>query len=148
MEQLARHMISGGLLSCLLLASMAQGAPLGGVVGLQSTLAGGNEVPPNTSTATGSLDATFNQDSRVLNYSLSYSGLSGPAKGGHFHGPALAGANAEVVLPLIEGLQSPIKGTAILTPSQAADLLAGRWYVNLHTAAHPGGEIRGQVGVR
>ena len=48
----------------------------------------------------------------------------------------------------IASAASPIKGEATLTDAQAADLLAGRWYVNVHTRAHPGGEIRGQVGVR
>jgi hypothetical protein len=40
---------------------------------------------------------------------------------------------------------SPAKGTATLTDAQAADLQAGRWYINIHTAANRGGEIRGQV---
>ena len=42
-------------------------------------------------------------------------------------------------------LASLITGSATLTDVQAADLMAGKWYFNLHTAAHPGGEIRGQV---
>jgi hypothetical protein len=40
---------------------------------------------------------------------------------------------------------SPIKGSATLNDAQAADLMAGRWYFNIHTAANKGGEIRGQV---
>jgi hypothetical protein len=40
---------------------------------------------------------------------------------------------------------NPIKGKAVLTDAQIADLKAGKWYFNVHTAAHPGGEIRGQV---
>jgi len=42
-------------------------------------------------------------------------------------------------------LASPIKGDATLTDAQAADLAAGKWYFNVHTAAHGGGEIRGQL---
>jgi hypothetical protein len=62
----------------------------------------------------------------------------------HFHGPAAAGANAGVVLPFANPA-SPIEGQATLTPAQAADLSAGKWYANVHTAANPGGEIRGQM---
>jgi CHRD domain len=48
------------------------------------------------------------------------------------------------VLPF-KTVQSPIEGTATLTENQAADLLAGKWYANIHTAANPGGELRGQM---
>jgi hypothetical protein len=57
----------------------------------------------------------------------------------------MAGANAGVVVPITGPLVSPIKGSAVLTAAQAADLMAGKWYVNVHTAANPGGEVRGQV---
>ncbi len=40
---------------------------------------------------------------------------------------------------------SPFKGSAKLTDAQAGDLMGGQWYVNIHTAAIPGGEIRGQL---
>ena len=48
-------------------------------------------------------------------------------------------------MPAAAPLTSPIKGEATLTDAQAADLAAGRWYFNVHTAANPPGEIRGQV---
>jgi hypothetical protein len=57
----------------------------------------------------------------------------------------LSGANAGVAVPFTGGMASPIKGKATLTGAQAADYTAGRYYANLHTAKHPGGEIRGQV---
>ena len=110
-------------------------------------LSGASEVPPTSSAASGTLDASMNKDTNVLSWTVTYTGLSGPATGGHFHGPAMAGQNAAVVLPFAGSLASPIKGTATLTAAQAGDVMAGRWYVNLHTAANPGGEIRGQVSV-
>ena len=62
----------------------------------------------------------------------------------HFHGPAAKGENADVAVP-IEDPKSGAKGSATLTDAQAADLTAGRYYINVHTAANPDGEIRGQV---
>jgi hypothetical protein len=59
----------------------------------------------------------------------------------HFHGPAAPGANAGVVLPIpvpAAPLPSPAEGLASLTEAQVAEVRAGRWYVNVHTGAHPG----------
>jgi hypothetical protein len=107
-------------------------------------LTGGEEVPPTDSAGTGSADITWNSDTKELSWTIEFSGLSGPATAAHFHGPADPGANADPVVP-IEDIESPSEGKATLTDEQAADLAAGKWYVNVHTAAHPGGEIRGQV---
>lgn len=114
------------------------------VVKLQAELKGSNEVPPNTSSGSGKAEAAFDTNTKVLTYTLTYTGLTGPALGAHFHGPSEAGKNAGIALPF-KSAQSPIQGTAILTEAQAADLLAGKWYANIHTAANPGGELRGQM---
>ena len=104
-----------------------------------------NEVPVNTSAAGGMAEAKFNKETRVLSYTVSYSGLTGPATAGHIHGPALAGANAGVAVPFSTSLVSPISGQATLTEAQSQDLMAGKYYVNIHTLSNPGGEIRGQL---
>ncbi len=130
-------------------SGMAPMAPMAaGTVAMGAVLAGANEVPAVVSSASGRVDATYTASSNTLTWKVSYTGLSGPVTGAHFHGPAKAGQNAGVVVPATGSMASPISGSATLTPAQAADLTAGNWYFNLHTAANPGGEIRGQVGVR
>ncbi len=106
-------------------------------------LSASNEVPPNSSSGSGTAKVTL--DGNVLKWNVSYSGTTGPVTAGHFHGPAQPGANAGVVVPFAGPLASPIIGSATLTPAQVDQLKAGMWYINLHTAAHPGGELRGQV---
>jgi hypothetical protein len=63
---------------------------------------------------------------------------------GHIHGPAEPGKIAGVMIPFPK-VESPFEGSATLTDAQAADLIAGKLYVNIHTAENKGGEIRGQV---
>ena len=113
-------------------------------VKLQADLKGTNEVPPNNSAGSGKAEATYDTDTKTLTYTITFTGLSGPAMGAHFHGPSEAGKNAGIALPF-KTVQSPIQGTATLTDTQATDLLAGKWYANIHTAANPGGELRGQM---
>ena len=115
---------------------------------MTTRLSGASEVPPVASNASGTAELNLNKQTYELSWTVTYSGLSGPATGAHFHGPAMAGANAGVVVPMTGSLTSPIRGTASLTAAQAADLMAGKWYVNLHTAANPNGEIRGQFPAR
>ncbi len=122
--------------------------PPSNLVALTTQLRGANEVPPKPSNASGTVDAMFNKDTNVLRWKVSYTGLTGPATAGHFHGPAGVGANAGVALGWPGIITSPMEGSATLTAAQAADLLAGGWYANIHTAANPAGEIRGQMTVR
>ena len=112
---------------------------------MKATLDGKAEVPPNASTATGAADIDYDPASKKLSWKVTYSGLSGPATAAHFHGPAEAGKNAGVAVAIPNATSSPAEGSATLTDAQAADLTAGKYYVNVHTAANPGGEIRGQV---
>jgi hypothetical protein len=101
-------------------------------------------VPPNNSPGTGTADVTFDTATKLLTWKVTYSGLTGPATMAHFHGPAEAGKNAGVAVP-IPNPASGADGSATLTDAQAADLLAGKYYINIHTDVNKGGEIRGQV---
>jgi hypothetical protein len=113
----------------------------------KADLKAASEVPPNDSKGSGSVTATYDTASKKLSYKGSYSGLTGPATAAHFHGPAEAGNNAGVQIPVSTDAiaKSPFEGEATLTDAQASDLMAGKWYFNIHTAANKGGEIRGQV---
>jgi hypothetical protein len=97
-----------------------------------------------TSTGKGTGVFTYDTVTKALTYKVDYSDLTGPATMAHIHGPAEAGANAGVQVPF-PTVANPFSGTATLTDAQAADLQAGKDYVNIHTAANRGGEIRGQI---
>ena len=129
------------LMAACFMAVSAQAA----VLHFQADLTGKGEVPPTTSPGTGKLLARFDTVTKELSYSLIWSDLTGPATMAHFHGPALAGANAGVAYGIKGSVESPISGDTTLTTEQAADLLSGKWYFNVHTAANPGGEVRGQL---
>jgi hypothetical protein len=118
------------------------------LVTFTTQMRGGNEVPPVATSASGQVDAMLNTDTNLLRWRLTYTNLSGPPRAGHFHGPAAIGANAGVVLPFSGLMGSPLEGSATLTAAQVSDLMAGRWYANIHTVANPGGEIRGQMTLR
>jgi CHRD domain len=112
---------------------------------MKVSLDGKSQVPPNTSAGTGTADLDYDAATKKLSWKITYSGLSGPVTAAHFHGPAAAGANAGVKVAIPNATSSPVEGSATLTDEQAADLTGGKYYINIHTAANPGGEIRGQV---
>jgi hypothetical protein len=136
----------GGAAGAALLTSAAPS--FAATTQFKADLKGSTEVPANTTSGTGSVTATFDPATKELTWTGTYSGLTGPATAAHFHGPAEAGKNAGVAVWLSEKgkpFDSPFKGSATLTDAQASDLMAGLWYANIHTAANPGGELRGQL---
>ena len=119
----------------------------------KAALDGKSEVPPTTSSGTGTASVTYDSSTKMVTWQGSFSGLSGPATAAHIHGPAEAGKNAGVIVPLSQKdvpFTSPFTGSATLADDKAAALEAalssGQAYVNVHTAANPGGEVRGQLG--
>jgi CHRD domain len=111
----------------------------------KSQLTGMNQVPPVGTSATGIAYGMLDKNTLLFRWKLSFTGLSGPAIGANFHGPAGIGSNATSTISLKTPVKSPLEGQATLTQMQAADLLAGKWYLSVKTSTHPQGEIRGQM---
>ena len=122
----------------------ARRARLAASINLKADLKSSNEVPPVDSKGSGSVTATFDTASKQLSWKGSVTGLSGPATAAHFHS-AESGKNGAVVVPIAGADKGSFEGSATLTDAQAEELMAGKWYVNIHTAANKAGEIRGQV---
>ena len=102
--------------------------------------------------------AHFWVEGNVLHFEVTVRHLTGPAVQAHIHGPADRSINAGVSIWLCGPAGSPagtvcssttdgvlVAGSATVTTEQLAMLDAKMGYANVHTALHPGGEVRGQV---
>jgi len=111
-------------------------------VTFNATLNGTSEVPSNASAAIGLATLTYNPNTKIFSIGVTHNLAA--VTGGHIHKGA-TGVNGEVVFPFLSNT-SPIDYTSVaLTDAQLSDLNAGLYYVNLHTASFPSGEIRGQL---
>jgi CHRD domain/Secretion system C-terminal sorting domain len=105
-------------------------------------------LPNPTVTATGTFSGTYDDVAhKFINYTLTFTGLSSGVTAAHFHGDAAPGAGAGVKLGIGAGtIPSPYSEVNVpVSLANEPGLLAGLWYVNIHTVNFGGGEIRGQV---
>ncbi len=133
---------------CALGFALWAGPSQAAAVSFKVELSGSQQVPPVQTAAMGTADLTYDPASRMLSWTITYSGVSGTVTMAHIHGPAAAGKNASPQIWLTKKgspVSSPNKGQATLTPEQAKQFEAGEWYINVHTDSHPAGELRGQV---
>jgi hypothetical protein len=115
------------------------------IIVLTAHLDGASEVPSNGRLGEGDAVVRYNRETGELDWEVQYERMSGPITGAHIHGPAGPDANGPVVIQFSNTGVSPIKGRTRIRPVQARELVSGLWYVNLHTLAHPNGELRGQL---
>ncbi len=134
---------------------LAFGLGLGGdasatTFALAASLDGAQEVPPVATPATGSATLSYDDVANLLSWTIVFQDLIGTINNAHFHGPAAPGvaAGVQVGIPFTAGVTSgTLVGSATITGTQELQLLAGLWYINIHSTFKPGGEIRGQVNV-
>lgn len=126
------------------LAGALAGRAAAQTVGFGASLDGSQQVPAIVTTATGAGAFSLNADG-TLSYFVTTCDLTGIVA--HIHKGA-PGAGGSVVFTLAGGPTTWSGTTPVLTGAQEDDLLARLYYVDVHTASHPGGQVRGQIGVR
>ncbi|HEX2398661.1 MAG TPA: CHRD domain-containing protein, partial [Mycobacterium sp.] len=156
-RRVARRFVAGGALVALVATQLLVTVGVVSAAGAETfkaSLSGAQESPAVSGSGTGSATFTISADGTSIAYSVTYSGLTGAVVAAHIHAGSV-GVSGPIILPLTPAA-SPMTGTLTAADFKAAGgittfdgalaaIRAGGTYVNLHTAAHPGGEIRGQL---
>lgn len=115
---------------------------------LSGSASGSQENPPATTNGSASLSGTYYAADNKMNYTINWTGLSGPASVVQIYGPAAAGSNADAIMALAittNGINGSSSGSVILSDAAETYLLSGNVYYNILTSANPSGELRGQI---
>jgi len=130
---------------CATAAAVLAGATAAnaGILHFQATLRGTAEAPPNATTGKGHITAVVDTERRVLDYTVTYAGLTGPVTAAGLHD--LIPGQADPAFPSPAPADSEIHAVVNLTPQEVDDLNAGHWVFDIATAANPNGEIRGTL---
>lgn len=107
-----------------------------------ANLSGASEDPPNSSAASGTANLKFNNSNKTFEITVTYTGMI--VTNGHIHKGAV-GVSGPPVFAFTSFTSPIIYTSSTLDATQIADLNANLYYVNLHSAAYPNGEIRGQL---
>ncbi|TAH18580.1 MAG: CHRD domain-containing protein [Cytophagales bacterium] len=140
------------LVLCVSLFAACKKDEVSSMLSVNATLSGANEVPAVTTTGTGTLTGTYDKETKLMTCIVNWKVDGTILTGMHFHGPASTTESAGVVIGFSGFSTSPsgtfTTTTRALTAAEEADLLAGKWYINVHSDKARGGEIRGQLSVK
>lgn len=141
-----------GIVLCTVLLLALSASANAAIVTWTASLDGAQETPPVATPATGSASGTYDTDTNLLTWTITFSGLLAPISNAHFHGPAPVGVGpAGVRMPIAFNagvMADTLTGSGtVADEAQEAELLGSLWYINIHSTLNPGGEIRGQVNV-
>ncbi|RIL06906.1 MAG: CHRD protein [Proteobacteria bacterium] len=135
--------------SCAIALTLSATPAAATLFDMTSSLDGAQETPAVVTPATGFATGSYDDVTNLLTWSITYSDLIGTTTNAHFHGPAAPGvgpAGVQLGISFTSGVTAAtLNGSGTITEAQEADLLAGLWYINIHSTFRTGGEIRGQV---
>lgn len=125
---------------------VASNPPVASTVTKTAILTTAQESTPVTTAATGYASFVVDSSTKAITGEVSFTGIM--ATMAHIHTGAAGTSGAPFINLLVDNNthKATVLDGTLLTQEQYEDLLAGNLYVNVHSAAYPGGEIRGQIG--